>query len=163
MKVLKFLLNHHHLDIGEVQNLKAEPLRLYRKLGSLLDFSITHFGANDKRIQSPLADRNEIAEVYKKGNIFEQYGYEGLKKKSEINKATDEIIKRRMIDRADDLSKTEINYYRKRNKHLLLKQYKPMYVGIFQGKLSEKNFHIGKIKSDKKTNTYQAEAGSQRC
>ena len=162
LNALKHLLAYHHIQISDIQKLRAEPLRLYKKLAWVLCFSVTHFGARDKDLDdAPLED---IKKQYRENQTYEKYGHElNWKQKKETNEATNQILKRRMIDRADDLSDIEIKYYRKRNPHLLLKQYKPAYVGNFRENLSDNKFHVGEIISDKNINSNQAIAGFEIC
>lgn len=162
LNALKHLLAYHQIQISDIQKLRAEPLRLYKKLAWALCFSVTHFGARNKELDD--APFEDIKKQYEKNKTYEKYGYEiDWKKKNETNEATNQILKRRMIDRADDLSDIEIKYYRKRNPHLLLKQYKPAYVGNFRENLSDNKFHVGEIISDKNINSNQAIAGFEIC
>ena len=140
----------------------------------MLCFSVTHFGAYDgrlkekkkpkkKRKNGELTWKETLIKQYKKNNTYQNYGYEELEEKKEYNEATEEILKRRIIDRVDDLTEIEIKYYRARHPHLLLKQYKPAYVGNFQENLSDNKFHIGEIITDKNINSNQAIAGFEIC
>ena len=163
---LKEILKWHGLEISEVQNLRAEPLRFYSKLASLACYSVTHFGAYDKRLKTGKRIKiNDLIDEYFETDIYNRYLQpdEEPEGKKELNEVTQVILKQRIIARADDLSEIETQFYRARHSHLILRDYNPIYSNYFGKKLSDGISHIEENISDKKILTEPSLAGAQTC
>ena len=141
---LKYVLGYHNIVLSDVKKLKAEPLRLYAKLAGLLTYSVTHYGENDKRLNRKETNIDDLIDEYFETDIYNRYlqSDEIPTGKAKLNKATKKILEQRIIARADDLSEVEINFYRARHKHLVLRDYEPEYTNHFGKKSPDYDSHI---------------------
>ncbi len=156
LNALQYILQWHGFSVSDIKNLQAEPLRLYKKLAYLACYGVTHFGKYDGRlIKGKALKKDDLIEDYKKRRIYKEIP----DKKRELNRVTEKILEERITARSEDLSETEINYYRYRNPHLVLKDYQPKYSQYFGKNLSDSNSHIEKYKSGKKIQQKEAVLG----
>ena len=147
LNALQYILQWHGFLVADFKHTQAEPLRLYEKLAYLACYSVVHFGSYDERLKKGRAlKKDDLIEDYKKRRIYKEIP----DKKRELNRVTEKILEERITARSEDLSETEINYYRYRNPHLVLKDYQPKYSQYFGKNLSDSNIHIEKDISDKK-------------
>ena len=97
---LKYVLGYHNIVLSDVKKLKAEPLRLYAKLAGLLTYSVTHYGANDKRLNRKETNIDDLIDEYFETDIYNRYlqPEEIPTGKEKLNKATKKILEKRIIE-----------------------------------------------------------------